>query len=281
MREAMSTLHQALRLVAADRLFFLSVSGLLLVPLLAVKLVARAIAAAPAAGPEPLRALGAGVVEVAELAVLVVTYGALVLAVADRTSGGRRSVSELWSLVLGRARPLLTSALAFMGLLVGWGVLGLLAAGAGAALLAPLGLGFEDVIGVTVPLLIGVLAVRFAFVAHVAALEREGGFAACRRARALLGGRVRATIGVLAPFFALRFGLEPLVEGAFGEATGEVVHLVGSVVAEPIEAAALLLLYVGARRAEAGAGYDEDHLRAEVAGRDDAAAGQIAPPPRP
>jgi hypothetical protein len=163
------------------------------------------------------------------------TNAALTIAVADRIDGGRAGWLEVWMLLLGRLRELLSAlipaALLVAGGLILWVVPGM------------------------------IVATLFALVPPVVLIERLTGKAALARSIALVRAdwlRVALLVGV---FVAIMLAARLLADLVIPDSAELLTQLIGdlvTLVVLPLPAMALVLLYLDIRRRD---GFTHDNLR--------------------
>jgi len=168
------------------------------------------------------------------------TNAALTIAVADRLGGGRAGWLEVWMLLLGRLRDLL-SALIPAALLVG----------AGMVLWVVPGM---------------IVAFLFAFVPQVVLIERLTGKAALARSIALVRADWLRVALLVAVFIAITWAAGLVADVLIPDSAPFLTQLIGDLVTlivMPVPVLGLVLLYLDIRRRRDG--FTADNLRAQLA----------------
>jgi len=168
------------------------------------------------------------------------TNAALTIAVADRLGGGLAGWLEVWMLLLGRLRELLSALIP-------------------AALLVAAGMVLWALPGM-------IVAFLFAFVPQVVLIERLTGKAALARSIVLVRVdwlRVALLVGV---FIAITWAARLVADVLIPDSAPFVTQLIGdliTLIVMPVPVLGLVLLYLDIRRRRDG--FSADDLRAELA----------------
>jgi len=168
------------------------------------------------------------------------TNAALTIAVADRLGGGLAGWLEVWMLLLGRLRELLSALIP-------------------AALLVAAGMVLWAVPGM-------IVAALFAFVPQVVVIEKLTGKAALARSIALVRADWLRVALLVAVFIAITWAARLVADVLIPDSAPFVTELIGdlvTVIVMPVPVLGLVLLYLDIRRRRDG--FSPDDLRAELA----------------
>lgn len=264
MRATRDVLVEAFRLYGRNFRLLLLTSGLLLVPLAVVQAFTGPLSRLT---PEQFREgwsanVGSVVMGVADVAVKLLTFAVVTLAVARLLEGKPVGWREVWAAGLRRVRPVLTTALVALLPMFGWAMLIMLpfyvlASLVGEETRAAGALRWLANIG-----MLTFVSIRLAFTTAVPVIEGVGGSAGYRRNRRLLVDRFWRAAGPVGLVTMVYVVVSSLLSALMPASTGRAAESVWQWLMAPLEVAVAVILY-RRFRAEESAAQDAEVLAAE------------------